>query len=98
MASRSLDDGFTASASTIPRGSRMMLAKQCRAGRNKPACRPAVIVLRAAAGLIALVVWWSGAGSRALAQSLPLLSHQVVGLHEAYVVQKGDTLRVLSSR
>ena len=34
----------------------------------------------------------------ALAQSVPRLSHRVVGLHEAYVVQKSDTLRSLSSR
>src|SRR5690349_6996669 len=34
----------------------------------------------------------------ALAQSVPRISHQVVGLHEAYIVQDGDTLRSLSSR
>ena len=38
------------------------------------------------------------AGSPARAQSVPPISHLVVGLHEAYVVQKGDTLRSLSSR
>jgi L,D-transpeptidase ErfK/SrfK len=38
------------------------------------------------------------AGCPALAQSVPRISHRVVGLHEAYIVQKGDTLRSLSSR
>jgi len=37
-------------------------------------------------------------GPWARAQSVPRISRQVVGLHEAYVVQKGDTLRSLSSR
>jgi L,D-transpeptidase ErfK/SrfK len=37
-------------------------------------------------------------GSPARAQSVPRISHRVVGLHEAYIVQKGDTLRSLSSR
>ena len=31
-------------------------------------------------------------------QPVPLISHRVEGLHEAYVVQKGDTLRSLSAR
>jgi L,D-transpeptidase ErfK/SrfK len=38
------------------------------------------------------------ADAPARAQSVPRISHRVVGLHEAYVVQKGDTLRRLSSR
>jgi L,D-transpeptidase ErfK/SrfK len=43
------------------------------------------------------MAWLAGAVP-ALAQSVPLLSRRVVGLHEAYVVQKADTLRSLSSR
>lgn len=38
------------------------------------------------------------AASPARAQSVPRISHRVVGMHEAYVVQKGDTLASLSSR
>ncbi len=45
-----------------------------------------------------LTVTFSLVGPPALAQSVPRISHRVVGLHETYVVQKGDTCRSLSSR
>ncbi|MGO9060592.1 MAG: L,D-transpeptidase family protein [Candidatus Binataceae bacterium] len=48
--------------------------------------------------LASLTVAFLLVGVPALAQSVPHISHRVVGLHEAYVVQKGDTLRSLSSR
>ncbi len=37
-------------------------------------------------------------GRCALAQSVPRISHRVEGLHEAYIVEQGDTLQSLSSR
>jgi L,D-transpeptidase ErfK/SrfK len=56
--------------------------------------------LRAASTALAasLAVAFVLFGGLALAQSVPRISHRVEGLHEAYVVQKGDTLRSLSSR
>src|SRR5690242_9152020 len=46
------------------------------------------------AAVLALAIAPTSAG----AQSAPRISHRVVGLHEAYVVQKGDTLQSLSAR
>ncbi len=48
--------------------------------------------------LASLAIAFLLVGPPALAQSVPRISHRLVGLHEAYVVQKSDTLRSLSSR
>jgi L,D-transpeptidase ErfK/SrfK len=54
--------------------------------------------LRGAGGVFAAVITIIVAVAPAGAQSVPRISHRVVGLHEAYVVQKGDTIPGLSSR
>jgi L,D-transpeptidase ErfK/SrfK len=46
----------------------------------------------------ALVAGFVLVGGIARAQSVPRISRRVEGLHESYVVQKGDTLQSLSSR
>ena len=51
-----------------------------------------------AASIVFLIVAFVAGSASALAQSLPPISHQIEGLHGAYAVQKGDTLRSLSSR
>ena len=60
-------------------------------GRGISRLRRARIVVGA---MVALLV----AVGAAYAQAPPRISHQMVGLHEAYVVQKRDTLQSLSSR
>jgi L,D-transpeptidase ErfK/SrfK len=65
--------------------------------RTGPPAAPARKVWRASSALVATITFLLAAAS-ARAQSVPRISHQVVGLHEAYVVQKGDTLQSLSSR
>jgi L,D-transpeptidase ErfK/SrfK len=55
-------------------------------------------VIRPRIAFLAAIALVLGASARAHAQSVPRLSHRVVGLHEAYTVERGDTLRSLSSR
>jgi LysM repeat protein len=62
------------------------------------AAAPSLHLITAFLASIAITVAFLLVGPAALAQSVPRISHRLVGLHEAYVVQKGDTLRSLSSR
>jgi L,D-transpeptidase ErfK/SrfK len=71
----------------------------CHQIARKPIASAASVLLHLTTAVLAfLTVAFLMVGTPALAQSVPRISHLLVGLHEAYVVQKSDTLRSLSSR